>query len=64
MDIPGHHLRPGPDDRPDRPRPQSSVLQVQQAEGQVREGGGPAAQQHSAEGGPCEQQGQQPRPYT
>ena len=38
VDIPGHHLRAGPDDRPDRSGAESPVLQVQQAEGQVREG--------------------------
>ena len=62
MDIPGHHLRAGPDDRPDRAGAESPVLQVQQTEGQVRESHGPT--QHSAEGGPSQQQGEQPRPHT
>ena len=62
MDIPGHHLGAGPDDRPDRSGAAGQVLQVQQAEGQVREGGGPT--QHSPEGGPGQQQGKQPRHHT
>lgn len=35
VDLPGHHLCPGPHDCPDRPHPPGPVLQGQSPQGQV-----------------------------
>ena len=48
VDLPGHHLCPGPHDCPDRPHPPGPVLQGQSPQGQVCPGH--RAAEHTAQG--------------